>query len=143
MVAMSYLDHRRPLHPLHAILLAIPLPLFLGALISDVAYSRSWNIQWANFASWLIAGALVGAGLALLWALIALIANRGRGDSGRGGYFAVLLLTFAVGLVNAFVHAKDAAATMPMGLWLSAVTVILALIASWIGFAGFRSGDLA
>ena len=65
------------------------------------------------------------------------------GDRGRGGYFAVLLLTFAVGLVNAFVHAKDAAATMPMGLWLSAVTVILALIASWIGFAGFRSGDLA
>ena len=85
----------------------------------------------------------MGAGLALLWALIALIANRGRGDRGRGGYFAVLLLTFAVGLVNAFVHAKDAAATMPMGLWLSAVTVILALIASWIGFAGFRSGDLA
>jgi hypothetical protein len=27
----------RPLHPLHAILLAFPLPLFLGALLSDYA----------------------------------------------------------------------------------------------------------
>ena len=69
MVAISYLDARRPLHPLHAILLSIPLPLFIGALICDVAYSRTWHVQWGNFSSWLIAGALVGCGLALLWAL--------------------------------------------------------------------------
>jgi uncharacterized membrane protein len=35
----------RPLHPLHAILLAFPLPLFLGALISDFAYRASFHIQ--------------------------------------------------------------------------------------------------
>ena len=58
MVAISYLDARRPLHPLHAILLSIPLPLFIGALICDVAYSRTWHVQWGNFSSWLIAGAL-------------------------------------------------------------------------------------
>lgn len=141
MVAISYLDARRPLHPLHAILLSIPLPLFIGALICDVAYSRTWHVQWGNFSSWLIAGALVGCGLALLWALVALIRNRGMGDRGRLPYFLVLLGLFVVGLINAFVHAKDAAATMPEGLWLSAACVALALVASWIGFAGFRTGD--
>ena len=48
----------RPLHPLHAILLAFPLPLFLGALLSDAAYRASFHVQWHNFASWLIAGGL-------------------------------------------------------------------------------------
>ena len=39
----------RPVHPLHAILLAFPFPLFLGALLSDLAYSFSFHVQWANF----------------------------------------------------------------------------------------------
>src|SRR5690606_39235984 len=43
-------DRLRPLHPLHAILLAFPLPLFLGALLSDVAYRATFEVQWINFA---------------------------------------------------------------------------------------------
>ena len=35
------------------------------------------------------------------------------------------------------VHGKDAWAIMPEGLWLSAVTTLLALIAAWIGYSGF------
>lgn len=141
MVAITYLEGRRPLHQLHAILLSIPLPLFLGALICDVAYSRTWHPQWANFSAWLIVGAMIGCGLTLLWALVALVRNRGMGDRGRLPYFLVLLVLFAVGLVSAFVHAKDAAATMPQGLWLSAACTVLALIASWIGYTGFH-GDV-
>ena len=76
MVAISYLDARRPLHPLHAILLSIPLPLFIGALICDVAYSRTWHVQWGNFSSWLIAGALLLLGLALLWGRLAALFSR-------------------------------------------------------------------
>ena len=52
-------DYPRALHPLHAILLAFPLPLFLGALLSDLAYSSTYEVQWTNFASWLIAGAML------------------------------------------------------------------------------------
>ena len=62
-------DYPRPIHPLHAILLAFPLPLFLGALLSDIAYDATYQVQWTNFASWLIAGALLVGGLALLWAM--------------------------------------------------------------------------
>ena len=60
----------KPLHPLHAILLAFPFPLFLGALLSDITYWSTFQIQWANFASWLIAGGLLGGGFVALWALI-------------------------------------------------------------------------
>ena len=70
MVAISASGPLRPIHPLHAILLAFPFPLFLGALLSDLAYWSSFHVQWANFSSWLIAGGLFVGAFAVLWALI-------------------------------------------------------------------------
>lgn len=46
------------IHPLHALLLASTFPLFLGATLSDYAYSKNFHIQWSTFSSWLIAGGL-------------------------------------------------------------------------------------
>lgn len=138
MVALSSPGHLRPLHPLHAILLAFPFPLFLGALISDFAYRASYHVQWANFSSWLIAGGLLVGAFAVLWALINLF-RRGMASKGRlAVYFFVLLAMWGLGFVNALVHAKDAWATMPEGLYLSAITTLLALVAAWIGYSGFQ-----
>jgi uncharacterized membrane protein len=127
----------RPIHPLHAILLAFPFPLFAGSLIADVAYWNTQHVQWLNFSQWLNAGALVGGGLAILWALVTLI-RAPRGLRGRPAIYLVLLLVmWVVGFVSALVHARDAWATMPDGIFWAAGTAILALAASWVGFAGF------
>ena len=67
------------------------LPLFLGALLSDWAYASSHQVQWTNFASWLIAGGLVVAGLALLWALIDVL-RCARRASGAAAIYLLLLL---------------------------------------------------
>lgn len=131
--------YRSPPGPLHTTLLAGTVPLFLGALLSDIAYYNSHQIQWSNFASWLIAGAELFCGLALLASLINLIrAKRKAGPPLR--YFLLLLVTWALGLVNAFVHANDAWAVMPTGLVLSVVVTVLACIATWVGLTT-RRGD--
>lgn len=132
---------RRSLHPLHSILLAFAFPLFLGALLSDLAYARSFHVQWTNFSSWLIAGGLLFSAFAVLWALIDLARSRRRGRPAL--YFVVLLAMWVLGFINALVHAKDAFAIMPEALYLSAIVALLALVASWIGYAGVRSGDIA
>ncbi|MBX8510481.1 hypothetical protein K5D34_12410 [Pseudomonas cichorii] len=125
--------------PLHAILLAGTVPLFLGALLSDIAYFKTFQIQWSNFASWLIAGGLVFCGLALLFALVNLI--RAEHKSGRPVvYFLLLLGTWVLGLINAFEHAKDAWAVMPSGLVLSVIVTLLSVVAAWIGLTNLRSG---
>lgn len=127
--------------PLHAILLAGTVPLFLGALLSDVAYAQTFQIQWSNFAAWLIAGGELFCGLALLFSLVNLVRAERKG--GRPTlYFLVLLVTWVLGLINAFEHAKDAWAVMPSGLILSVVVTVLALIASWVGLTNLRSGDV-
>ena len=124
MSILSAAGRLRPLHPLHAILLAFPLPLFLGALLSDLAYASSFQVQWINFSSWLIAGGLLVGGFALLWALVDW-RRSGTSRSGRPmAYFLVLLAMWVLGFVNALVHAKDAWATMPAGLYLSIVVTL-------------------
>lgn len=131
--------YRHPPGPLHATLLAGSVPLFLGALLSDVAYYQTYQIQWGNFASWLIAGGLLFCGLALLFALVNLIrAERKAGHPVL--YFALLLATWVLGLINAFVHAKDAWAVMPSGLVLSIIVTLLACVATWVGLDARRGG---
>ncbi len=130
-----------PLHPLHAFLLAGSVPLFLGALFSDIAYSQSYQIQWKNFASWLIPGALAFSGFALLWALIELFRADRRGQRPIL-YFGLLLAAWLLGFVNAFIHAKDAWASMPAALILSVIVALLAVAAAVLGLSTLRTGGV-
>lgn len=133
------LSYRRAPNPLHATLLAGTVPLFLGALLSDVAYFRSYQIQWSNFSSWLIAGGLVFCGLALLFALVGLV--RATHKTGRPLLYVLLLLaTWVLGFINALEHAKDAWATMPLGLVLSVIVTLLACAATWVGLTRHHGG---
>lgn len=132
---------RQGLHPLHAILLAFPVALFAAALVSDSAYFNTAQIQWANFASWLIAGGLFVGAFAVLWALIEMALSAKRSARGSVVYLVTLLAMWLVGFINALVHAKDAWAAMPTGLYLSALMTVLALVAAWAAHSGLRAGD--
>ncbi|HYG45670.1 MAG TPA: DUF2231 domain-containing protein [Bordetella sp.] len=129
------IEHRYALtvHPVQGVFLAGTLPLFLGAALSDAAYARSFEIQWSNFASWLLVGALVFCGIALIFAIIDLFRPKQRAR-GIIPYFLVLLAVWIVGFVNALIHARDAWASMPTGLVLSIIVVVLACAAIWLGF---------
>lgn len=126
-------------YPLHAIFLAGTIPFFLGAALSDIAYARSFNIQWNNFASWLLVGGLVFAGIALVFAVVDLCRARRRA-AGIGWYALILLVTWVVGFLDALIHARDAWASMPTGLILSVIVTLLACVATWFGFCTPRIG---
>jgi hypothetical protein len=74
-----------------------------------------------------------------LWALIDLLgasSNRWR----HAVYFLSLLAAWILGLTNELVHAKDAWASMPEALVLSALTAALAAVATLLGFSALRTG---
>jgi uncharacterized membrane protein len=120
----------------HNVIAFSSVPLFTGALLSDWAYANSYQVQWANFVSWLTVAGLLLAGIALLWGAIDVL--RARVTRHRRGftYLLLLLATIVLGFINALVHAKDGWAAMPTGLILSAVVVLLAAAASALGLAG-------
>lgn len=123
---------------MHAVIAFSALPLFLGALLCDWAYASNHEDQWANFAAWLIAAGLLFTGLALLWALVDLLRLRPMRQRQGLVYVLALLAAFGLGFVNALVHARDGWATMPSGMVLSAIVMILALAGSVLGLAAWR-----
>lgn len=121
---------------MHAVFALSSVPLFLGALLSDWAYFSSQQIQWVNFAAWLIAAGLLIAGPVLLWGAVDVLRSSVNRHRRALLYLGLLLATFIVGFINALVHGKDGWAAMPTGLILSAVVVVLAAAASAVGLAG-------
>jgi uncharacterized membrane protein len=128
-----------PLHPLHAVLLAGMVPLFLGVLLSDWAYSNTYEIQWKNFASWLLVGGLVFGGLTLLWAIIDVSRTPAR-TTRQYIYLSLLVVLWVLGFIDALVHAGDAWASMPAALNLSMIVAALTLAATWLGFSRWHRG---
>jgi uncharacterized membrane protein len=129
----------RLIHPLHAVLLAGTVPLFLGVLLSDMAYSSTYEIQWKNFASWLLVGALVFAGFTLVWAIVDLVRAASR-TMRLFVYVLLLLVSWILGFINALVHAADAWASMPAALILSVIVGVLVIAATWLGFSRTHRG---
>jgi uncharacterized membrane protein len=132
---------RFALLPVNAVLVAGATSLFAGALLSDIAYFRSYEIQWNNFSSWLLVGGLLVAAFAFLWSIVELFRTRWR-EWPAVAYSVLLLATWILGFVDALVHAKDAWATMPGGLVLSAIVVALACVSLAVAWAGLRTGDV-
>jgi uncharacterized membrane protein len=132
---------RFALLPVNAVLVAGATSLFAGALLSDIAYFRSYEIQWNNFSSWLLVGGLLVAAFAFLWSIVELFRTRWRVWPAVA-YSVLLLATWILGFVDALVHAKDAWATMPGGLVLSAIVVALACVSLAVAWAGLRTGDV-
>ena len=142
MAATVDATRRMGIHPVQAFLLAGTFTLFLAAVLNDIAYWSTYEVQWTNFASWLIAGGLLFGGVALLLARVDLRHAALR----RGRYLVYVLLLLAawvLGLINALIHARDAWAAMPDGLVLSVVVVLLAGAATWLGFSRLRTGEPA
>lgn len=132
----------RPVHPLHALLLAFPIALFTTALLSDITYLKSAEMQWSNFSAWAITGALFFGAPVLGFAALGLF--RHRGDAGRTRalvYFVLLLFMWVIGLINAFKHSQDAWSSVgTAGLALSVLSTSAALAAGWLAYGRGRIG---
>lgn len=123
-------------NPLHPLLASIPFTCFTGALLTDIAYWRSANMQWANFSAWLLAAGLFLALFAVIVGLIDFLIERRIRELGivwiyAGGNALALVLA----IVNSFIHSRDAyTSVVPTGLILSALTVLIMLVTGWMGW---------
>ena len=131
-------------HPIYPALLPIPIICFIGALITDLAYTRAPDMMWIDFSSWLLLAGLIGGG----FAAIALIIEMVRARTARRGILSVHFILFVsamvVEILNSFIHARDGwTAVVPTGIALSILATVLALAAGWTwqSFSRRRAGD--
>lgn len=118
---------------------ALPLHLsaacFLGTLATDLAYSRTAEMMWADFSTWLLTAGLVLGVLAAIACLIDIATRRLMlGAPLVWLYLASLLAVFVLSLFNAFIHSRDVwTSVVPTGLMLSSVTAVTILLAGTFG----------
>ena len=123
-------------HPIHPMLVPVPIVCFVGTLITDLAYWRTANMQWANFSVWLLTFGLLVSVLVVIAGLVDFLGDR-RIRRLRPAWIhavgnAVALL---LSILNAFVHSRDAyTSVVPTGLTLSAVVVLILLVTGWNGW---------
>ncbi len=122
--------------PLHAMLVPFPIVCFTGALLADIAYYNSGGqVQWANFAEWLLAfGELFGAVAALFGLIDLLRTPRGARPTAAWFHFAGSATLLTLGLFNNLVHTRDGwTGIVPMGLTLSVLSVIVLVVTGFLG----------
>jgi uncharacterized membrane protein len=118
----------------HPPLIAGGATLLIGALVTDIFYSQTADMQWANFSVWLITAGLILALLAGL-ALLLDLAFR-RAGSVSWVHLAALAGAALLSLLNVFIHSRDAwTSVVPQGLLLSAVVAVCLAIIGWRGWS--------
>ena len=122
-------------HPIHAMLVPFPVVCFIGAFVTDIVYSRSYNLQWQYFSIWLLAAGLLMGGLAAVAGFVDYFGDRRvRRTRAANWHMALNLLAWLLSLVNAFVHSRDGwTAVVPEGLILSGIVMLLLAVSGWLG----------
>lgn len=121
--------------PLHAMIVPFPIASFVGAMITDIIYAQTAEIQWANFSAWLLAFGCFMGGIAALGGLIDYFGNAKAARPAIGLWHGIInIFVLLLGLLNSFVHARDGwTSVVPTGLTLSVITVLLLTVSGFLG----------
>jgi len=144
---MAAYDGRTVVHtvrpPFHPLLWSFAAFCFIGTLLTDIAYCKTAEMQWANFSAWLVsAGVLIGV-VATVVAVVDMLVGRLAGEGAPIWLYTLgNLLALALSVVNAMVHTRDAwTSVVPWGLVLSALVVLILLVTGMLSRrAGYGRG---
>ena len=123
-------------HPIHPMLIVFPLGLLSTAVVFDVLYVVTGNVDLSTFAFWALAAGLVGGLAAAIFGLIDWLAIPKGTRARRVGAFhgvgnVVVVALFAL----SFLLRTDASAYLPdvAPLLLGLLGAGLALVTAWLG----------
>jgi uncharacterized membrane protein len=122
-------------HPLHPILITLPIGFFAATFLFDLLYWQMQNAAFATGALWLLGAGLVGAVLAAITGLIDFVGDariRALGDSWQHAIGNVILVL--VELYSFYQRYRyGTSAVVPLGLSLSVIAVLIMLFTGWKG----------
>ncbi len=122
---------------LHLTLVPIQIVCFGAAFITDVIYSYSTAIMWADMSAWVLGIGVIFSVFNVAAAVVEFLGNR---DVRQLRAARIHLLGIATALVlsifNVMVHTRDAyTSVVPTGLILSTLVFVILLVAGWNGWA--------
>ena len=124
-------------HPIHPMLVPIPIACFVGALLTDLTYWRTANMMWADFSAWLVTVGVIMGFLAAIVGAVDFLSNRLiRAQAPAWPHAIGNIVVLVLATLNMFVHSRDAwTSVVPWGLTLSAAVVLILLFTGWMGWS--------
>jgi uncharacterized membrane protein len=122
--------------PFHPTLVSFPIACFVGTLLTDVTYWKTAEMMWADFSAWLISAGVILGWLAAIVGVVDLVAHRyAAAPLPAWAYAAGNLIALVLATFNMLIHTRDAwTSVVPWGLALSAITVVVLIFTTWIGW---------
>jgi uncharacterized membrane protein len=120
-------------HPLHPVLVAFPIGLFIFSLVCDlIGLAKTDNPMWGTVALYSMVGGIIGALLAAIPGLVDLLSLRDPAVKKIGTRHMVInLIVVALFAIDAWLRFGGTTSSLP--LTLSIVGVILLLVSGWLG----------
>ncbi|RWQ43179.1 MAG: DUF4396 domain-containing protein [Mesorhizobium sp.] len=123
-------------HPLHPMLVPLPIGFFMAALLADIAYWLTASPATASAATWLIAGGVVTGAVAATAGLADFLANAEIRALYHARYHLVgNVAVLAIGAASLWLRNSvgEADTVLPWGLSMSAAVVALLAFTGWHG----------
>lgn len=122
-------------HPLHPMLVPLPIGFLIGALLTDIAFCLTGWAGFAYFSTWLIGAGIVTALLAAIGGFTDFLGDRQIRQIGKAWQHMIgNLVAVAISVANLLVHMRDgAAAVIPLGVILSGLVALLLVFTGWLG----------
>jgi uncharacterized membrane protein len=124
-------------HPIHPMLIPFPIVCFIGVLVTDIVFLNNHVHGWATASRYLLAVGLVMAALAAVAGLTDFMGDdRIRGASDAVKHMLANVTAVVIEIVNLFLRLHDDAAIGNIGVYLSAIVVLILV------YSGWKGGDL-
>lgn len=120
-------------HPIHPMLVPIPIGLFVFSLVADVAVYFGWGAAWPAVALYTMGGGVVGALLAAAFGLVDLLALRDERAKKIGvAHMVINLIVVTLYIVNFWLRWQGEPLEGIPGT-LSIVAILMLLGSGWLG----------
>src|ERR1043165_4302945 len=122
-------------HPVHPILITLPIGMFVGVLLLDLAFWSTTNDAFAVAALWLLGFGLIAAALAAVTGLIDFLGDTRIRDLTDAWHHAIgNVIMVLVQLFSFYWRYKHGpSGVVPVGLVLSLIAVCILVFPGWKG----------
>jgi uncharacterized membrane protein len=122
-------------HPIHPMLIALPIGSFVGALLTDVGFWVSGDPFWARASLWLVGAGLVSGAFAGVFGFTDFVTTPAiRQFSAAWVHLIGNLFALAVAFASLLFRVSDpVGAVIPLGIALSLITDGILVVTGWMG----------
>jgi uncharacterized membrane protein len=121
-------------HPVHAMLVTLPIGLWVFSLVSDVIFGSTGDVRWQAMAYFTLGGGIVGALLAAVPGLLDLLGLHEARERRTGIIHMILNLAIvAIQAINFWLRSDTDYAGSKLPVLLSVIAVAALVVSGWLG----------